>query len=62
MFQIPKPKKIPKVLKLELPKDKMRKLAEIAEKEHLKPTQIVRKWVLEKLDEYEEVNEKVSVK
>ena len=53
MLQISKPKKIPKVLKLELPKDKMEKLAIVAEKEHLKPTQVVRRWVLEKLEEYE---------
>ena len=53
MLQVSKPKKVPKVLKLELPKDKMEKLAIIAEKEHLKPTQVVRRWVLEKLEEYE---------
>ena len=53
MLQVSKPKKVPKVLKLELPRDKMEKLAIIAEKEHLKPTQVVRRWVLKKLEEYE---------
>jgi len=53
MLQISKPKKVPKVIKLELPRNKMEKLAIIAEKEHLKPTQVVRRWVLKKLEEYE---------
>jgi len=43
--------KVPSSLKIELSHDKMETLAEIAERKGLKPTQLARMWILEKLEE-----------
>lgn len=43
--------RVPRFLKIELPPEKMEALARLAWRLGLKPTQLARMWILEKLEE-----------